>query len=379
MSTELKNVVIVGASAAGATAARALVKSLPATHRIVLIDSDEQVFYPVAALRAAVVPGWEDKVFFPLNSFFGPSDKTRHIVRSGTRVVEISNTDVLVKTLSGEEERISFEYAILATGSTYPAPARAGSPKTAEAKAALQKLQAQVKDAKSVLIVGGGEVGVEFAGEIQAVYPSKKITLVSRSEQLISKSTPIGLHNKLNKQLQALGVQVLLADSVDLPEGTQTGTLDEPRSFTSKNGTSIADVDFVVVATGTKPIADLFAKADPASVVDGQAKVNHATLRADSAVLTNWFAAGDVAALPGNKTLVNALGGGNTAAANVASLIKGGKDNAKSFGAMNVTLVPLGTQGGASSIFGWVLGEWVTSLIKGKTLFVSKNEALYKA
>ncbi|CAD6917831.1 unnamed protein product [Tilletia controversa] len=319
MSTELKNVVIVGASAAGATAARALVKSLPATHRIVLIDSDEQVFYPVAALRAAVVPGWEDK------------------------------------TLSGEEERILFEYAILATGSAYPAPARAGSPKTAEAKATLQKLQAQVKDA------------------------NKKITLVSRSEQLISKSTPIGLHNKLNKQLQALGVQVLLADSVDLPEGTQTGTLDEPRSFTSKNGTSIADVDFVVVATGTKPIADLFAKADPASVVDGQAKVNHATLRADSAVLTNWFAAGDVAALPGNKTLVNALGGGNTAAANVASLIKGGKDNAKSFGAMNVTLVPLGTQGGASSIFGWVLGEWVTSLIKGKTLFVSKNEALYKA
>ncbi|KAE8210070.1 hypothetical protein CF327_g6004 [Tilletia walkeri] len=380
MSTELKNVVIVGAATAGAHAARALAKSLPATHRVVLIESDEQAFYPVASLRGAVVPDYEDNLFAPLDNFFGPSDKTRHVIRSGTRVLEISNTDVLVKTPAGTEERIPLEYAILATGSTYPAPARASSPKTAEAKASFKKMQAQIKDAKSILIVGGGEVGVEFAGEIHAQYSApeqrKKVTLVSRSEQLISKSTPIGLHNSLLNQLEKLGVEVLLGDSVDLPEGTKTGTLEETLSFTSKNGTDIPDVDFVVVATGTKPAADLWAQADPASVTDGQAKVDHKSLRAESTVLTNWFAAGDVASLPGNKTLVNARTGGGVAAANIVSLIKGGKESSK-FSVMNVTVVPLGLNGGASSMFGWVIGGFLTSIIKGKSLFLGQFNSLY--
>jgi len=357
MSTELKNIVIVGASVAGANAARALSKSLPATHRVVLIEANEEAYYPIAALRAAVVPGYEKNVFEPLKTFFGQPDKTRHIVRAGTRVTEITNMDVAVKALSGEEERIPFEYAILATGSKYGAPARAASPKADEARAALVKLQEQIAASKNVLIIGGGEVGVEFAGEIRAQYwhpeEQKKITIVSRGEQLIAKDTPLKLHNKLHSQLKSLDVTVLLGDSVELGDDeNKTGPLVEARTYTTKNGTTIADVDFVVLAVGTKPDAELFAKAD---------------------------AAGDVTNAPGNKTWVNGESGGQVAAANVLSLVKGGNGDAKSFGPMNVTVVPLGPNKGASSLFGWVFGEWITAIVKSRTLFVFKFRALFKA
>ncbi|KAL9939734.1 hypothetical protein V8E36_001551 [Tilletia maclaganii] len=384
MSTELKNIVIVGASVAGANAARALSKSLPATHRVVLIEANEEAYYPIAALRAAVVPGYEKNVFEPLKTFFGQPDKTRHIVRAGTRVTEITNTDVAVKALSGEEERIPFEYAILATGSKYGAPARAASPKADEARAALVKLQEQIAASKNVLIIGGGEVGVEFAGEIRAQYwhpeEQKKITIVSRGEQLIAKDTPLKLHNKLHSQLKSLDVTVLLGDSVELGDDeNKTGPLVEARTYTTKNGTTIADVDFVVLAVGTKPDAELFAKADAAGVVDGQVAVDPKTLRVKSTVLTNWFAAGDVTNAPGNKTWVNGESGGQVAAANVLSLVKGGNGDAKSFGPMNVTVVPLGPNKGASSLFGWVFGEWITAIVKSRTLFVFKFRALFKA
>ncbi|KAK0553402.1 hypothetical protein OC846_001324 [Tilletia horrida] len=382
MTDNLKNVVIVGASSAGSTAARALSKKLPATHRVVLIDAAESAFWPISSLRAAVVSGWEDKTFVPLEGFFGPADKTRHIVRPSTKVIEVTNSDVLVQTPTGQEERIGFEYAILATGSAYPVPARPASAKTLEAKAALTKLQADVKAAKHILIVGGGEVGVEFAGEVASAYSHaelrKQITLVSRGTQLVGKDNPAGLSKSLDQQLQKSGVKVLLGDSVDVPKDTKNGLLGTSQSFTSKNGVEISDVDFVLVATGTSPVADLWAHADPDSIVDGQAKVNSKTLRAESTVLTNWFAAGDVAKLPGSKTHVNAQGGANTAAANIISLVQGGKGNAKSFAPTNICVVPLGTSGGASNMFGWTIGGFLTSLIKGKTLFVSQFHGAYK-
>ncbi|KAK0539508.1 hypothetical protein OC842_000930 [Tilletia horrida] len=378
MSADLKNIVVIGASSAGSAAARSLGKSLPSTHRVILIEAAEAAFWPPSSLRAAVVEGWEDKTFAPLDGFF--AEGSRHVVRSSTRVIEVSNSDVLVQTPAGTQERIPFEYAILATGSTYPSPSRPVSDKLSEAKAAFKKLQSDIRKAKSILIIGGGEVGVEIAGEIRAVYPGdKKVTLVSRSDRLIGKSTPPALHNKLYPQLISRNVDVLLGDSVDLPKDiSSTSLLSEPRSFTSQNGADIPDVDLVIVATGTKPAIDLFAKADPASIVDGQIKVDHKTLRADSSVLTKWFAAGDVAQLPGLKTHVNAKTGGEVAAANIVSLLKGGKGDAKSFSVMNVTAVPLGPKAGAINLFGWVFGEWTISAIKGRSLFVGQFQGTYK-
>ena len=48
-----------------------------------------------------------------------------------------------------------------------------------EMLASYAKVQAAVKEAQRILILGGGPVGVEMAGEIHAYFPDKKVTLVN--------------------------------------------------------------------------------------------------------------------------------------------------------------------------------------------------------
>lgn len=52
----VKNVVVIGLGQGGTSAARELASKLPETHRVVAITTTEAGFYPIAALRAAVVP-----------------------------------------------------------------------------------------------------------------------------------------------------------------------------------------------------------------------------------------------------------------------------------------------------------------------------------
>lgn len=56
-SSPLINVVVIGAGLAGAGVVDALASKLPKTHRLVVISETEAAFYPIAALRGAVVKG----------------------------------------------------------------------------------------------------------------------------------------------------------------------------------------------------------------------------------------------------------------------------------------------------------------------------------
>lgn len=58
------------------------------------------------------------------------------------------------------------QICVLATGSTYGAPMRMIADSTSSAKEALRSLQRKIKDAQRIVLVGGGTVGIEFAGEI---------------------------------------------------------------------------------------------------------------------------------------------------------------------------------------------------------------------
>jgi NADH dehydrogenase FAD-containing subunit len=62
---------------------------------------------------------------------------------------------------------IPYDFLVVATGSTYAFPARPpdGAASIKEVEEALRSFQADVKAATSILVVGGGAVGVEFAGE----------------------------------------------------------------------------------------------------------------------------------------------------------------------------------------------------------------------
>jgi len=61
---------------------------------------------------------------------------------------------------------LTFQICVIATGSTYGAPMRMIADSTQAAKESLRGLQRKIKDAQRIVLVGGGTVGIEFAGEI---------------------------------------------------------------------------------------------------------------------------------------------------------------------------------------------------------------------
>lgn len=131
-----------------------------------------------------------------------------------------------------------------------------------------KQTQSEVKRSNQIVIIGGGSVGVEMAGEIRAVYPDKKITLVHNSPHLLHpKSTPapgsndeptsysapptvVKLSIALEKQLKEINVDLILDDRVEVPrrgarlgEGHWDGTfgpLDGVKTVKTSKGQSLS-------------------------------------------------------------------------------------------------------------------------------------------
>ncbi|PWN44287.1 FAD/NAD(P)-binding domain-containing protein [Ceraceosorus guamensis] len=366
--SEIKNIVIIGALT-GALLARALEKSLPPTHRLVLIEKNEAAFWPVGSLRAAALPDFENKIFAPVAGFF-PKD-SRHIALGSTEVTSLGKTSVTIskpaESLSGVTE-IPFAYAIIATGSSYAYPSRPVAVDVATSKANLKKTQEDIKQAKSILVIGGGPVGIEFAGEVVDQHPSKKVTLATSGPALLSPAWKSSLADKLEWQLEKAGVELITNAKVDLPSDVKTGEL-LTESVSVKAGEKTVETDFILIGTGAKANGQLL-PAD-AKDQDGRVKVDQ-QLRVQSETLGDrYFAVGDIVSAEGSGTFINAQNHVPVVAANLGAVLKGGKP-AKAFKPMlGVLTVPIGQKAGASQLFGFVVGEWLTPIIKGKHLFLS--------
>ncbi|GAA5997173.1 hypothetical protein JCM5350_006624 [Sporobolomyces pararoseus] len=190
-NSEYKNVLIVGLGLSGTHTLESLSKSLPQTHRIVAITPIPG-FWPPGALRASVVPGFEKNTIAPLSNLL--SKDSRHRILQGYSVQELKqNSIVLDKSHEIFGKEIEFDYLILATGSSYPFPCRPPQDSTQDSIEGLfQSLQKDIASSSSILICGGGPVGLELAGEIAEHYngstsdrEKKKITLVHSGEKFL--------------------------------------------------------------------------------------------------------------------------------------------------------------------------------------------------
>lgn len=402
---DLKNVVVIGAASAGVQLATNLAKTLPSTHRVVLIEANPVAYWSIGALRAAVQPGFETKIIHDLNeaTVFGPSD-TQHVVLAGTRVIDLQPDHIIVdrditKSLPGSslvegeqgKSKIPVDKVALAVGAEYTFPSRI-NPKSSTREDVINefnKMQKQVEEAQEILVVGGGPTGVEFVGEVLDQYPNKCVTLITRASGLVTNGHDAfgGLSNKLLSQLKNLGARIILEDGVDLEGITTTGPLGENRTFTTEKGEKI-NADFVLVGSGGKPNTEWISAIDP-SIVDPATKL----LKVDpffkidpsspssSSKWDRYYAMGDAASTPGPKTSFMASNHAPILAHNISVATKGEPDSKlkKAPGPPgNIIVVPLGKSGGASHLMLFSVGGWITSLVKGKTLFVSQFEGWFK-
>ncbi|CAO1618176.1 unnamed protein product [Parajaminaea phylloscopi] len=377
--TKYRNVVIIG-SHGGAHVARALAASVPQDVRLILIEKNDYGFYPPAALRAAVVPGAETLAVADFDAFF-PSG-SRHVVLRGTAVTALQEKSVTIDGQFEGSSEVQFEYALLATGSTYQQPSRPTSTKKEEVLEKFRTMQADVKRAKSILIIGGGPVGTEFAGEVRALYADKKVTLVTKGPSLIEGFKP-ELGKRLLNTLKKSKVDVRLQTSLDeIPEDvTPAQLLPEARSFTLSDGTQV-EADFVLFASGAKPNTALVASSGFASALDQQnrVKVDPKTLRALDAKLGFYFAIGDCNDAPGPNTAVALMAQAPVAVAGLQQLLSGKGKAAKSYKEPpQILMVSYGPKDGQGVMMGLSVPSWFTAMVKSKSLFVPNWKKLYKA
>lgn len=94
-------------------------------------------------------------------------------------------------SLVNEQEKIKFDYLVICTGSSYDEPWRVPGNPTIDYPTRLEGLRQhreKYKNAENILCIGGGPVGTELATEIANRAPSKHVTLVDRSETVLSSS-----------------------------------------------------------------------------------------------------------------------------------------------------------------------------------------------
>ena len=174
-------------------------------------------YHPIGALRAVVQKDWEESLFAPRDRVL---NKTTLLTGDVTEVNSDLKT-VAFKSAQGARVVVPYDILVLATGITYGGPATRISPDEASSKQGFRDMQAAAAAAHSILIIGGGPVGVELAGEIKEAYPDKTVTIVHSGEHLISAPAngAVSADPRLGAALAAkaatLGINVLLSQRAE--------------------------------------------------------------------------------------------------------------------------------------------------------------------
>lgn len=330
---------------------------------VVLIDPRDSFVHTVATLRGLVDPQWTERLFFPY-----PRLLTRgRFVRDAAAAVEPGG----VTLASGE--RIEADYIVLATGSSYPFPAKIDVLDSGAAATKLRTTREALAQADGALLLGAGPAGLELAGEIRTVWPDKAVTIVDPAGDILSGRYPDELRHELRRQLAELDIELILGTSLAEQPPSEPA---EAKTFTvtTHSGTQVtADIWFRCY--GIVPSSGYLAGAlSAARQANGHVEVtDELRLPGQERV----FAIGDLTALPETKMAKAAGEHAEVVAANILALESGEPLRAYTPAAQAIAL-PLGPYGGASYVEGMgVLGAEQTSQIKGADLRIGAYAELF--
>lgn len=280
-----KRYVIIGASAAGVSAASRL-RMLDKDAEITCLTQELDIPYNKCLLAdylAGEIPF--EKLLIKPYSFF---EEQKISLQLGVQVTGID--PVLKKVSCSNGELIAYDALLLALGGSVQRPAihETISARNVLTFYTLYDTQSLLKavqsdSVKRVLIIGAGLSGLECADSITEYVET--VTLIERESHLLFRQIPLAAAQFIQEKMTAQAVQVVTGAIVNRFHFVQehiTGAL-------LSNGKNI-EVDLVVYAFGARPNGWIARKAGLA--VEGGAIVTDEYLRSSNSAI---FAAGDVA------------------------------------------------------------------------------------
>jgi NADH dehydrogenase FAD-containing subunit len=348
-------VVVIGGGYGGV----ALAKALDPDVDVVLVEPKDAFVHNIGALRALVEPAFLPKIFLPYDRLLANG----RVVRD--RAVEVTPHRVVLA--SGEA--ITADYVVLATGSTYPFPAKSDAHDAADAIDNYRAAYTELTHAKRVLLVGAGPVGIELAGEIVAKWPDKHVTILDLADDVLGGKFRADLRAELRRQLVDLGVELVLGEGLRELPPTAANEL-ATFTVTTNTGRDIS-ADIWFQCFGVSPVSD-YLSDDLAAArrSDGFVEVGPALQVAGH---DNVFAIGDVSTADAKMAGMAGMQA-KLVAENIIKMVNGDHDLTEYQPYGPAIVVPIGPEGGSGQLPGQddLASREMVSTVKGRDLMVDR-------
>ncbi|KAH7100844.1 FAD/NAD(P)-binding domain-containing protein [Auriculariales sp. MPI-PUGE-AT-0066] len=350
------NIVIVGGGGLASSLLGQLGAKIDRTkYRIVLINPRPFYIHLLVGARATVTDDgqWAAKAQIPFDRVLGPDDELIVGKAAGIhRAPQVTGGHVVLE--DGTE--VPFAILVLATGSTWPNGLN--WPHTKEKiDAWLEEHRARVLAARSIVVAGGGALGMEIAGELRHFHPNKEVTLVQRSQHMLNDAYPERFRSYAEMRLRETGVNIVLDDTV-------VGSEVNDGVVTTASGKRLS-ADILIQAVGTKPNTGFLSNLGDTALSRTGHVLTKPTLQLTS--FPEIFAGGDIIEGTEQKTISKTSSQASVIAANVAALSRGIEPTKRYTGFIEMLALQFGPSKGVSYfelLWGLVFGNWVTRMLK---------------
>ena len=294
----MKKILVIGGGFAGSYIAKKLEKKFDVT----LVDTKDYFEFTPGILRTIVEPEHIKKIQI-LHSHY--LKKTKILIGNVKEV----NKDYI--KINGK--KITFDYLAICSGSRYTLPIKEQNIVLTTRANHLRNYYEKLIHSKNILIIGGGLVGVELAGEIVSKYNDKNITIVHAKYKLLERNND-KIINYASNFLKKNGVEIIYNERV-ISNHKKT-------NFKTDNNKTI-NTDLAFWCTGIKPNFEFMLKNFKESLnLQNQVIVNE-YLQVNGQ--KNIFAAGDLTDRKEEKTAQNAKRQARIVIKNIISLYKNKK------------------------------------------------------
>lgn len=248
---ERADVVIIGGSAAGATAAVSCRRRNP-DKTVILLRQEKQVLVPCGIPYIFGTLGSPDKNLIPDTLLTG--NGVRLVVGTAERIDREKKT---IDTNSGEQ--IGYDKLVLATGSlpaVLPIPGIEKENVFVIRKdvSYLQRMLEAVNQASNIVVIGGGFIGAEFADECRKGRQNS-VTIVERLPHCLQLAFDDEFCIEAEKSLTERGIKIIVKDTVEAIVGDK-----KVKGVRLASGSDLK-ADVVIVSIGVQSNTQLAEKA----------------------------------------------------------------------------------------------------------------------
>ena len=382
MALKRVSVVVIGGASAGLGVSHGLLRQVPNV-TVTLINPSNEYYFNLASPRIIAKPNSlsSSKYLYSITDAFNSYPKTSFNFIKGM-VVGI-DTETQTVTISKNASSLStgpvpFDYLVIASGSTTPAsigqsglrvPFKTGG--FEDVSTTIREAQEAIKCARSVIVGGGGPLGVEVAAElVEANDPKKEVTLISATDLLLP-GVKESVRIRAEMLLTRKGVTMIKSTAI---EHVNQDPISKKWIARLSNG-KVLMADAYISATGVLPNNQFI----PLSFLNKQGWVNvdeFFQVKEGETSKFNIYAIGDITSHP-YRLLSRIPKQVETVLANIkASITQHGTLVSYSAEAQRkMMVVPVGDSSGTGQFGNWTLPGLIVWYFKGKDFLTYKAPA----